>query len=43
MRLAQQYHNDRLAYTDAKTEFILTTMDDARTWAEATFWSISPA
>lgn len=43
MRLAQQYRNDRLAYTDAKTEFILATMDDARMWAEKTSWTIPPA
>lgn len=31
--LAQRYADDRLAYTDAKTAFILDTLDAASTWA----------
>jgi GrpB-like predicted nucleotidyltransferase (UPF0157 family) len=41
-RLAQAYGADRLAYTDAKTDFILSALDDAGGWAERTGWSVPP-
>ncbi|MFN2418646.1 MAG: GrpB family protein [Candidatus Limnocylindria bacterium] len=34
--LAQRYPNDRLAYTDAKSAFIIDAMDAARDWAVRT-------
>ncbi len=37
--LAERYRDDRLAYTDAKTGFILDTLDDAKVWAERTRWA----
>jgi GrpB-like predicted nucleotidyltransferase (UPF0157 family) len=40
--LASQYPDDRLAYTDAKSAFILDTLDDARTWAVRTGWELPP-
>jgi GrpB-like predicted nucleotidyltransferase (UPF0157 family) len=40
--LGERYRDDRLAYTDAKTGFILDTLDDARTWAERTGWKLPP-
>ncbi|MBA3778996.1 MAG: GrpB family protein [Chloroflexi bacterium] len=39
-RLAVEYADDRLAYTDAKSAFILDTVDAARTWAARTGWAI---
>jgi GrpB-like predicted nucleotidyltransferase (UPF0157 family) len=40
--LAEQYHGDRLAYTDGKAGFILDTLDAAREWAVDTGWSLPP-
>lgn len=40
--LAEQYQDDRLAYTDAKAGFILETLTVARQWAADTGWSIPP-
>ncbi len=34
--LAQRYPNDRLAYTDAKSAFIIDALDAARDWAVRT-------
>lgn len=39
-RLAAQYRDDRLAYTDAKAGFISDAMEKARTWAAATGWRV---
>lgn len=41
--LASRYRDDRLAYTDAKTDFILNILDEARTWARNTRWSVAGA
>ncbi len=41
--LAERYWDDRLAYTEGKTGFILDTLDHARTWAETTGWKLPPA
>lgn len=38
-RLADEYRNDRIAYNEAKTGFILDALDDARSWALRTGWS----
>lgn len=38
--LAEQYRNDRLAYTDAKADFILDRLETARRWAAATGWRL---
>ena len=40
MALAVEYRDDRPAYTDAKTEFIIGALDQARTWAGRTGWSV---
>ena len=37
--LAQRYGDDRLAYTEGKTGFILDALDEARVWAERTGWT----
>jgi len=37
--LAATYRNDRLAYTDGKTGFILDTLDLAERWAAETEWT----
>lgn len=39
-RLAVEHRDDRLAYTDAKTSFILDTMEQARSWADQTGWEV---
>lgn len=39
-RLAAEYHNDRLAYTEAKSEFILGTLARAEGWATETGWIV---
>jgi GrpB-like predicted nucleotidyltransferase (UPF0157 family) len=43
LALASRFRDDRLAYTDAKTDFILDTLDRARIWAESTRWSVAGA
>jgi GrpB-like predicted nucleotidyltransferase (UPF0157 family) len=43
--LAREHPQDRIAYADAKTEFVHETMQDAEQWAEQTSWAapLSPA
>ena len=41
-QLATRYPDDRLAYTDAKSAFILDALDAAREWADATGWDLPP-
>jgi GrpB-like predicted nucleotidyltransferase (UPF0157 family) len=41
--LAERYRTDRIAYTEAKTGFILDALDAAARWAEATGWTLSGA
>lgn len=41
-QLAERYPDDRLAYTDAKTAFILDRLEEAERWAERTGWSLPP-
>jgi GrpB-like predicted nucleotidyltransferase (UPF0157 family) len=36
--LAARFHDDRLAYNEGKTGFILDALDDAAAWAERTRW-----
>jgi GrpB-like predicted nucleotidyltransferase (UPF0157 family) len=36
--LAAVWHDDRTGYTEAKTGFILDTLDDAEQWAAAAHW-----
>jgi len=36
--LAAVWHDDRAGYTEAKSGFILDTLDDAGQWAVATGW-----
>lgn len=38
--LSRRYSDDRLAYTDAKSAFILDTLDAANIWAAAEGWSL---
>lgn len=38
--LARRFRDDRLAYNEAKTAFILDTLDEARLWAEAEDWTV---
>ncbi len=38
--LAERYREDRLAYNEAKTGFVLDSLETARRWAEQTGWSI---
>ena len=40
LELATVYADDRLAYTDAKTGFILDAIDQAEGWAAETGWSV---
>jgi GrpB-like predicted nucleotidyltransferase (UPF0157 family) len=42
-RLAEQFREDRLAYTEAKTDFIWKTMQNADRWAQETGWSPGPS
>lgn len=37
--LAERYRDDRLAYNEGKTRFILDALDEAREWAERTGWT----
>lgn len=39
-QLAMEHREDRLAYTDAKANFILDTMEQARSWANQTGWTV---
>ena len=39
--LAARYRHDRLAYSEAKTGFILDALDHAQVWAERTGWSLA--
>jgi len=41
--LATRYGDDRLAYTDAKSDFILDTLDEAREWAARADWQLPPS
>ena len=41
--LAERYRDDRLAYNEGKTGFVLDTLVDARAWAERTGWDLPPA
>ena len=38
--LAQRYPDDRLAYTDAKSAFILDALDDVAAWAARVGWRV---
>jgi GrpB-like predicted nucleotidyltransferase (UPF0157 family) len=38
--LAARHRDDRLAYTDAKTDFILDTLEAAGAWAGRTGWAV---
>jgi GrpB-like predicted nucleotidyltransferase (UPF0157 family) len=38
--LGARYRDDRLAYNEGKTGFVLDTLDDARAWAERTGWTL---
>jgi GrpB-like predicted nucleotidyltransferase (UPF0157 family) len=40
LKLAEDYREDRIAYTDAKTAFILDALDAASQWAEETGWRL---
>jgi GrpB-like predicted nucleotidyltransferase (UPF0157 family) len=40
--LGDRYRDDRLAYNEGKTGFVLDALDDARTWAERTGWTLPP-
>jgi GrpB-like predicted nucleotidyltransferase (UPF0157 family) len=40
--LGDRYRDDRLAYTEGKTGFVLDTLDDAHAWAERTGWKLPP-
>jgi GrpB-like predicted nucleotidyltransferase (UPF0157 family) len=40
--LAKRYRDDRLAYNEGKTGFVLDTLIDARAWAERTGWELPP-
>jgi GrpB-like predicted nucleotidyltransferase (UPF0157 family) len=41
--LGERYRDDRLAYNEGKTGFVLDTLNDARMWAERTGWTLPPA
>jgi len=40
IELADRYPDDRLAYTDAKSAFILDTLDAANAWATRVGWTV---
>jgi GrpB-like predicted nucleotidyltransferase (UPF0157 family) len=42
-RVASEYRNDRLGYTEAKTPFIREAMERAEAWAAVTGWEVSGA
>jgi GrpB-like predicted nucleotidyltransferase (UPF0157 family) len=39
-RLAVTYRDDRLAYNEGKTVFILDTLERAEPWAETVGWRV---
>jgi GrpB-like predicted nucleotidyltransferase (UPF0157 family) len=41
-QLAERYPDDRLAYTDAKSAFILDALEAAGDWAIRTGWAVAP-
>lgn len=43
LELAERYRDDRLAYNEAKTGFILDTLEDAEEWAAQVGWSMGRA
>ncbi|MFQ5966563.1 MAG: GrpB family protein [Acidimicrobiia bacterium] len=42
LELADRYRNDRLAYNEAKTGFILDAIQAAEEWSEQTGWTVKP-
>jgi hypothetical protein len=40
--LGERYRDDRLAYNEGKTGFVLDTLDDARAWAQRSGWKLPP-
>jgi GrpB-like predicted nucleotidyltransferase (UPF0157 family) len=40
--LSERYRDDRLAYNEGKTGFILDSLEAARAWAERTGWKVPP-
>lgn len=40
--LAARFPDDRIAYTDAKSAFILDSLDAAREWATSVDWRLPP-
>lgn len=42
-RLANQYGDDRLGYTDAKAPFIWETMARADGWSQEIGWELGPS
>lgn len=40
LELAERFHNDRLAYNESKTAFILDTLEAAEEWAAASGWTV---
>lgn len=40
--LARRYRDDRIAYTEGKTGFILDTVEEADIWARRTGWKLPP-
>ena len=41
--LSERHRHDRIAYNEAKTEFILDAMADAEAWAQRTRWTVERA
>jgi GrpB-like predicted nucleotidyltransferase (UPF0157 family) len=41
--LADRYRDDRLAYNEGKTGFIVDMLSEAEAWATATGWAVPPA
>ena len=41
-RVAAAYRDDRIAYNEAKTDFILDHIERAQVWAADTGWSVGP-
>jgi GrpB-like predicted nucleotidyltransferase (UPF0157 family) len=40
--LGERYRDDRLAYNEGKTGFVLDALTDARAWAQRTGWKLPP-
>jgi GrpB-like predicted nucleotidyltransferase (UPF0157 family) len=40
--LAERYRDDRLAYTEAKTGFVLDALEEAECWAIRVGWELAP-